>query len=109
VRRINNGHPTSFDNTLGTTVAFDVPDLQFSFDISNGTGNPGNVEMTATDLSGSGACAPDPCGSTQIRKVNVEATGRSQNRLPPANTYFHNTLKSQVSLRGMAFVDKYRS
>jgi hypothetical protein len=109
VRRVNNGHPTSFDNTLGTTVAFDVPDLQFSFDISNGTGNPGNVEMTATDLSGSGACAPDPCGPTQIRKVNVEATGRSQNRLPPANTYFHNTLKSQVSLRGMAFVDKYRS
>lgn len=109
VRRINNGHPTTFDNTLGTTVAFDVPDLQFSFDISNGTGNPGNVEMTAADLGGSGACAPDPCGATQIRKVNVEATGRSQNRLPPANTYFHNTLKSQVSLRGMAFVDKYRS
>jgi hypothetical protein len=109
VRRINNGNAFTFDNTLGTTVAFDVPDLQFSFDISNGTGNPGGVEMIAADRNGTGACAPAACAPTQIRKVNVEAKGRSQNRLPPANTYFHNTLKSQVSLRGMAFVDKYRS
>jgi len=109
VRRVNNGHATSFDNSLGTAVAFDIADLQFAYDVSNGTGNPGNVEMTAADLAGGGACTPNPCGRTQVRKVNVEATGRSMNRLPPANQYFKNTLKSQVSLRGMAFVDKYRS
>lgn len=109
VRRVNNGHATSFDNSLGTAVAFDVADLQFAYDISNGTGNPGNVEMTAADMAGGGACTPNPCGRTQVRKVNVEATGRSMNRLPPGNQYFKNTLKSQVSLRGMAFVDKYRS
>ncbi len=109
VRRLNNGHETSFDNTLGTAVAFDTVDLQFGFDISNGTGNPGNVEMTAADMAGGGACTPNPCGRTQVRKVNVEVTGRSVDRLPPANQYFKNTLKSQVSLRGMAFVDKYRS
>ena len=108
VRRINNGDPTTFDNTLGTAVAFDVSDLQFAFDISNGTGNPGNVSMTTADLTGSGACSPDPCAPTQIRKVNVDVTGRSRNRLPPANHFFENTLRSQVSLRGMAFVDKYR-
>jgi prepilin-type N-terminal cleavage/methylation domain-containing protein len=109
IRRVNNGHETSFDNTLGTAVAFDIKNLQFAYDISNGTGNPGNVDMNTADLTGGGACSPSPCAPTQVRKVNVEVVGRSMNRLPPANKYFENTLKSQVSLRGMAFVDKYRS
>jgi prepilin-type N-terminal cleavage/methylation domain-containing protein len=110
VRRVNNGDPLVFDNyTLGTAVAFDTINLQFAFDISNGLGNPGNVEMTAADLAGTGACSPNPCGPTLIRKVNVTATGRSKNRMPPGNKYFENTLSSQVSLRGMAFLDKYRS
>lgn len=109
VRRVNNGDPMAFDNTLGTAVAFDVPDLQFTYDINNGTTNPGNVEMVQADLDGTGACAPDPCGRTLVRKVNIEATGRSMNRIPPGNDFFKNTLKSQVSLRGMAFVDRYRS
>ena len=47
VRRVNNGDPMTFDNTLGTAVAIDAVDLQFAYDISNGTGNPGDVEMTA--------------------------------------------------------------
>lgn len=109
VRRVNNGDPLVFDNTLGTAVAFDVPDLQFTYDINNGTTNPGNVEMVQADLDGTGACAPDPCGRTLVRKVNIEATGRSMNKIPPGNDFFKNTLKSQVSLRGMAFVDRYRS
>ena len=52
VRRVNNGHPTTFDNDLGTAVALDAVDLQFAYDISNGTGNPGDVEMVAADLAG---------------------------------------------------------
>ncbi len=109
VRRVNNGHETSFDNALGTAVAFDIKSLQFAYDISNGTNNPGNIDMNTADMAGGGACSPNPCGPTQVRKVNVEVVGRSMNRLPPANKYFENTLTSQVSLRGMAFVDKYRS
>ena len=35
-------------------------------------------------------------------------TGRSASKVPPRLVYFYNTLESQVSLRGMAFVDKYR-
>ncbi len=108
VRRINNGDPLTFDNDLGTAVSLDAVDLQFAFDIVNGTNNPGDVEMLSTDLVGTGACAPDPCGRTQVRKVNVVVTGRSQNKVPPRNTYLHNTLESQVSFRGMAFVDQYR-
>jgi prepilin-type N-terminal cleavage/methylation domain-containing protein len=108
VRRINNGDPTVFDNNLGTAVALDTTDLQFAYDISNGTGNPGDVEMMPADMAGSGACSPNPCSSTQVRKVNVTLTGRSSTKVPPRMTYIYNTLESQVSLRGMAFVDKYR-
>lgn len=108
VRRINNGHQTTFSNTLGTAVAIDVENLQFSYDISNGTNNPGGVEMTANDMSVAGPCSPLACGPTQIRKVNVAVTGRSRDSQNQAARVLRNTLQSQVSLRGMAFVDKYR-
>lgn len=108
MRRINNGDPLTFNNNLGTAVALDATDLQFAYDIVNGTNNPGDVEMLSADLVGTGACAPDPCGPTQVRKINVAVTARSANKVPPRMAYLHNTLESQVSLRGMAFVDQYR-
>jgi hypothetical protein len=108
VRRVNNGDPLLFDNTLGTAVAVDAVNLQFSYDISNGTGNPGNVEMTATDLGTGGACSPNACAPTQIRKVNVLLTSRSANMVSGLTKFMFNTLESQVSLRSMAFVDRYR-
>jgi prepilin-type N-terminal cleavage/methylation domain-containing protein len=109
VRRINNGHPTNFDNTLGTAVAMDIENFQLSYDISNGTNNPGNVKMLAADLLVTGACAPVACAATQIRKINVALSGR--NRTVGDNNRslaLRNTLQSQVALRGMAFVDRYR-
>ncbi len=107
VRRINNGDPLTYDNALGTSVGNDLVDLQFTYDISNGTGNPGGVQMVALDLTAGGACAPNPCGTTQIRKVNIQLTSRSQN--PTAESgYLLRALESQVSLRSMAFVDRYR-
>ncbi len=105
VRRVNNGHPLDFDNELGTAVALDTFDLQFTYDISNGDGNPGNVEMNASDLGVGGACAPSACAATQVRKVNVRLRSRSSD---PNNTYLTNLLESQISLRAMAFVDRYR-
>lgn len=109
VRRVNNGHPTSFNNTLGTAVANDMENLQFTFDISNGTNNPGNVEMTTADTTTTTTCTGTPCSPTQIRKVNAMLTGRSRNAVNSKLRPFHNTLTSQISLRGMAFVDEYRS
>ena len=106
VRRVNNGDPIAFSNALGTTVGFDIENLQFAFDINDGLTNPGAVKMTAADLGGAGACAPNPCTPTQIRKVDVAITGRS--RRSGAMKILRNTLQSQVSLRGMAFVDRYR-
>jgi type II secretory pathway pseudopilin PulG len=108
VRRINNGHPTTFNNNLGTAVAFDMENLRLSYDISNGTTNPGNVRMVAADLVTSGACAPVACASTQIRKVNIALTGRSRNAGTSRKLALRNTLQSEVALRGMAFVDRYR-
>jgi hypothetical protein len=108
VRRVNNGSPTTFSNTSGTAMAMDAINLQITYDISNGTGNPGGVEMTAADLGTGGACNPNACAMTQIRKVNVALTGRTPNKVQPTFKFMTNTLESQIALRGMAFVDRYR-
>jgi type II secretory pathway pseudopilin PulG len=105
VRRMNNGDPVTFDNNLGATVAFDVTNLQVTYDLSDGATNPTNVRMDATDLGTGGRCAPDPCSPGQIRKVNLALTGTARRK---PGEIFYNTLASQVSLRSMAFVDRYR-
>ena len=108
VRRINNGHETSFDNTLGTAVAFNIEGLQFTYDLADGVTNPANVRMVAADLNGTGRCAPNDCSPNQIRKLNVLLAGRSANRLSATQQFFRNSLVTQVSLRSLAFVDRYR-
>ena len=108
VRRVNNGHPTTYNNTLGTAVAFDVENLQISYDLVDGVNNPTGVKFTAADYDGSGACNPDPCSPNQIRKVNLTLTGRSRQPMQQTRQFFRNTLTTQVSLRSMSFIDRYR-
>jgi len=107
-RRVNNGSATVFDNTAGTAIAMDAENLQFTFDINNGLSNPGGVEMVAADLTTTGACSPVACAPTQVRKVSVALTTRSRDAASTTSRVLRNTLQSQVSLRGMAFVDRYR-
>jgi prepilin-type N-terminal cleavage/methylation domain-containing protein len=107
VRRMNNGDASVFNNNSGTTVAFDVENLQISYDIANGVTNPANVKMTATDLLTTGSCAPQACSPNQIRKVNIMLAGRSSAQFTPLKQPLRNVLQSQVSLRSLAFVDKY--
>ena len=113
VRRINNGHQTTFDNTSGSTVATDIDNLQISYDIADGSINPANVRFTAADFAGTGACKPPasptpvPCSVNQIRKVNVTLSARSRTVFTTTKKYFRNSLTTQVSLRGMAFVNEY--
>ena len=52
IRRMNNGHPTTFDNTLGMVVAFDIENFTISFDLADGVANPTNVRMDDADLDG---------------------------------------------------------
>lgn len=107
VRRMNNGDPYIFDNTLGTVVAFDIENLQITYDIADGVTNPANVRMTDADMNGTGACAPRACSPNQIRKVNLLLSGRSERPTRVTGQHFHNTLLTQISLRSLAFVDKY--
>jgi type II secretory pathway pseudopilin PulG len=108
VRRINNGDHQTFNNTLGTAVALDVENLQFSYDLNNGANNPGNVRFVGNDLIADGTCGDSPCSPTQIRKVNVLLAARSSNSGVPRAKVYRNMLTSQVSLRGMAFVNEYQ-
>jgi hypothetical protein len=109
IRRMNNGHPTNFDNALGTVVAFDVENLQISYDLTDGVNRTlTNVRMDDADLDGSGRCSPRPCSPNQIRKVNIALSGRSRQPMKSTRQFFHNTLVTQVSLRSLAFVDRYR-
>jgi prepilin-type N-terminal cleavage/methylation domain-containing protein len=108
VRRINNGHPLTYNNTLGNVVAFDIENLQITYDIADGVTNPTNVKMTAADIVGGTADCPDPCSPNQIRKVNIIVSGRSRSTLKNTKQYFRNQLTTQVSLRSLAFVDNYK-
>jgi hypothetical protein len=60
--------------------------------------------MTTTDQGTGGACAPAACAATQIRKVNVMLTRAVANAVNKNLRVFRNSLQSQISLRGMAFV-----
>jgi hypothetical protein len=94
-------------------VATDVDNLQISYDIADGLINPANVRFTAADFAGTGACKPPasltpvPCSVNQIRKVNVTLSARSRSVFTTTKKYFRNSMSTQVSLRGMAFVNEY--
>ena len=107
VRRMNNGHPTTFDNKLGTAVAFDVENLQISYDLADGTLNPANVRMVTADYAVGGACGTIACDPERIRKVNVLLSARARQPARVTRQIFRNSLLTQVSLRSLAFVDKY--
>ena len=107
VRRLNNGHQTNFDNNSGSVVAFDVENLKISFDMADGKTNPANVTFVASDYLTGGPCFNADCSPTQVRKVTITLTGRSKKKLTGLNRFFHNTLTTQIALRGMAFVNDY--
>lgn len=108
VRHINWGDPNVAVAQRGRTVAFAVENLQLTYDLVDGVTNPAAVRMDANDLAGAGACNPNPCSPNQIRKVNVFLAGRSSRRLTATNLFLRNSLATQVSLRSLALVDRYR-
>lgn len=108
VRRIGNGDPFAFDNNSGTAVAFDVENFTVSYDLVDGVNNPANIRFEGADLAAGGTCGADACNPNNIRKVNVVLAGRSRRALGNTGTFFRNSLTSQVSLRSLAFVDRYQ-
>jgi prepilin-type N-terminal cleavage/methylation domain-containing protein len=114
VRRINNGGvcpacSTTYNNYNGTAVAFDVENLQISYDLVDGVSNPSGIKMSAADMAPGGACGTlIACSPNQIRKINVSISGRSRMPMRQTRQYFRNTLTTQVSLRSMSFMDRYK-
>ena len=108
VRHMNWGDPNAAVNMRGRTVAFAIENLQITYDMVDGVTNPSNVRMLAVDLTTAGACNPSPCSPNQIRKVNVFFAGRSTDRFSATREFFRNTLTTQVSLRSLALVDRYK-
>jgi prepilin-type N-terminal cleavage/methylation domain-containing protein len=103
MRRINAQIPTA--------VAFDIENFQVSYDLADGVTNPANVRMVAADLLNpnvNGRCAPDACSPNQIRKVNIMLSARSKSPLRGTRQFLRNRLLTQVSLRSLAFVDRYQ-
>ncbi len=89
VRRVNMGDKLA--------IAMGVENLQVTYDLVDGTTNPTNVQDVPTGNS-----------ANQIRKVNLFLAARSQDPDPQTREFFRNSMATQVGLRSLSFVDRYR-
>jgi len=78
-------------------IALGVENLQLSFDLVDGVTNPTNVRSPAP-----------PNSPHEIRKVNLFLSARSEAAHRQTGRWFRNSLATQVSLRSLSFVDRYR-
>jgi hypothetical protein len=89
VRRIGNGPPLA--------IAMGVENLQFTYDLVDGVTNPNNV-----------AVLPPGTSANQLRKANLFLSARSLDLSPVTGQPFRNSMATQVGLRSLSFVDRYR-
>ena len=89
VRQVNAG------NRLA--IALGVENLQFTYDLINGSTNPSNVETPISPLS-----------PNHIRKANLFLAARSLDLSLPSNQFLRNSMALSVGLRSLTFVDRYQ-
>lgn len=89
IRQVNAGTPLA--------IALGVENLQVTFDLVDGVTNPSNV-----------AAIPGANSAHQIRKVNLFLSARSLDRTPRSQTFFRNSVVTQIGLRSLSFVDRYQ-
>lgn len=89
MRRLNSG--------VGRPVAVVMENLQLTYDIVDGVTNPSNQPAPVA-----------PNTPNQIREANLFLAARSVEQNWKARAFFRNSLSTQVSLRSLAFVDRYR-
>lgn len=78
-------------------IALGMENVQLSYDLVDGTANPTNVPE------------PPPGNSAnQIRKVNLFISARSLDMAPLPRNYVRNSMATEVGLRSLSFVDRYR-
>ena len=89
MRVVNNGTPRP--------IALDVEDVQFTFDLVDGYTNPADVDTP-------------PVGNSpaQIRKVNLMLATRSREQDARTGRHQYQTLRTQVALRSLSFLDRYQ-
>jgi prepilin-type N-terminal cleavage/methylation domain-containing protein len=91
IRRVNFNTPTPVGETL--------ENMQFTYNFVDGVNNPSNQPNV-----------PNGNSEAQIRSVNVFLGARSSYQLTQGNksSFARNNLMTQVSLRSMAYHDKYQ-
>jgi len=89
VRQVGAGPPLA--------VGLGIENLQLSFDLVDGVTNPTNVKTPVA-----------PNSPQEIRKVNVFLMARSDARHRTTGEFLRSSLSTQVSLRSLSFVDRYR-
>jgi Tfp pilus assembly protein PilW len=79
----------------GAPVALVLEDFQLSYDMVDGGTNPTGVE--------------NPASPNQIRKVNILLAGRSDAPIRNTQEFLRRMLRTQISLRSLSFIDRYRN
>jgi Tfp pilus assembly protein PilW len=95
VRMINHLPPQS--------LAGVVEDLDISYDLVDGVTNPINIKSLPF-TSGAGVTYT----ANQIRKVNLHVGVRSSSRSTDRHDFLRNHMTTVVSIRGLAFSDRYK-
>lgn len=101
----NNGTPRLMRRyNMGTAQALAgvVEDLQLTYDLVDGTVNPANVSSLPYTVNGTTYSA------NQIRKVALHIGVRSETMSLRLHDYLRNHLSTVVSIRNLAFVDRYK-
>ena len=83
---------------MGTrlAIALGIENYQVTYDLVDGGTNPTNVENPV-----------EPSSPNHIRKANLFLAARALAVNPRTRQFFRNTVATQVSLRSLAFVDRY--
>jgi type II secretory pathway pseudopilin PulG len=104
------------DHRPATTVAFAAENLRLTYDLVDGVTDPAGLRMVAVETtpSATSPCDSDEddvitgCSPNQIRKINVVLAGRSRTPATQNRKHYRNALFTQVSLRSLAFTDRYQ-
>jgi prepilin-type N-terminal cleavage/methylation domain-containing protein len=73
-----------------------LENMQLTYDLADGTINPASVNLE------------DTATPNQIRKVNLFMGARSNQRYTDTREFFRHELRTQISLRSLAYVDRYQ-
>jgi hypothetical protein len=93
------------NHTAEQALAGVIEDLDMSYDLVDGTKNPTNVKDLPYPAEVGGV--PVTYTANQIRKVNLHVGVRSELLSPRLKDYLRNHLSTVVSIRNLAYVDRY--